>query len=187
MYKMNSLKKVLLYILIICTFILPTVNAYSDDGQTVVYITRTGKCYHREYCSYLKSKIETTLSSAISSGYRACSRCKPPEQVTTPSFSQSNNIVTQNPGLVVYHSYSDNTNSQLYHTDYSNHTDICMGDSGTHVLALQNRLLELGYNTNGIDGNFGEGTKSAVIRFQSDNHLEITGIADTATQALLFH
>ena len=45
-----------------------------------VYITKTGKKYHREDCSYLrKSKIKTKLSEAKRRGYKACSRCNPPK------------------------------------------------------------------------------------------------------------
>ena len=45
----------------------------------VCYITRTGECYHEDGCSYLKSKIETTVYRAKMRGYRACSRCDPPD------------------------------------------------------------------------------------------------------------
>ena len=45
-----------------------------NDSETV-YRTRTGKKYHKENCSYLKSKIETTVSEAISMGLEPCSRC----------------------------------------------------------------------------------------------------------------
>ena len=44
----------------------------------VVYVTKTGSKYHSYGCSYLKSCIETTLSSAKSNGYEPCSRCNPP-------------------------------------------------------------------------------------------------------------
>ena len=53
----------------------PTV---SDNQSQVVYRTRTGKKYHRSGCSYLKSKIETTVSEAQSMGLGPCSRCNPP-------------------------------------------------------------------------------------------------------------
>ena len=42
----------------------------------VVYVTRTGKKYHRYGCQYLKdSCIEKSLSDAIAQGYTACSKC----------------------------------------------------------------------------------------------------------------
>ena len=51
------------------------VNAAS--GDTVVYITKTGECYHSSGCSSLRrSKIETTLKSAVERGYRPCSAAR---------------------------------------------------------------------------------------------------------------
>ena len=47
-------------------------------GQTV-YITKTGKKYHRAGCRYLaSSKIPRTLKDAQANGYTPCSVCKPP-------------------------------------------------------------------------------------------------------------
>ena len=41
-----------------------------------LYITNSGKKYHREGCQYLKkSKIPISLSSAQSQGYTPCSKC----------------------------------------------------------------------------------------------------------------
>lgn len=49
----------------------------STESQSV-YVTRTGKKYHRITCRYLRTSIrELTLSGAIGSGYRPCSVCKP--------------------------------------------------------------------------------------------------------------
>lgn len=53
-----------------------TINPMST---TYVYITNTGKKYHRSGCRYLKkSKIKKTLKWAKSHGYTACKVCKPP-------------------------------------------------------------------------------------------------------------
>ena len=47
-------------------------------AEVTVYITRTGKKYHRGSCSFLrKSKIPMKLSEAKVS-YGPCSRCRPP-------------------------------------------------------------------------------------------------------------
>lgn len=40
------------------------------------------------------------------------------------------------------------------------------GSSGPDVTALQTKLKALGFDPNGVDGNFGPGTKAAVIAFQ---------------------
>jgi len=51
-------------------------------AQTV-YVTNTGKKYHKSSCSYLsKSKISISLEDAKSSGYTACKRCKPSSGTT---------------------------------------------------------------------------------------------------------
>ena len=54
------------------------VEASVTQSDVIVYVTKSGSKYHRYGCSYLKSCIEITLSSARSSGYDACSRCNPP-------------------------------------------------------------------------------------------------------------
>ena len=57
------------------------VNMSAFAGETKVYITRTGKKYHRDGCRSLsKSKIEVTLTEAKARGYGACKICKPPTQ-----------------------------------------------------------------------------------------------------------
>lgn len=49
-----------------------------NKQETVVYITKTGKKYHRESCRYLsQSKIKTTLKKAVAAGNGACKICKP--------------------------------------------------------------------------------------------------------------
>ena len=54
-------------------------NSVINDNQSeVVYRTNTGKKYHRSGCSYLKSKIETTVSEAQAMGLGPCSGCNPP-------------------------------------------------------------------------------------------------------------
>lgn len=60
------------------------------------------------------------------------------------------------------------------------------GNTGDQVLAMQERLAELGYLTAEYDGHYGATTADCVSRFQSANGLEATGIADPATQLALF-
>lgn len=61
---------------------------YTDETQPVsqentssqVYVTASGKKYHRSDCTYLsKSKQSISLSDAKSKGYSPCSKCKPPQ------------------------------------------------------------------------------------------------------------
>ena len=53
--------------------------ASNDNTSQKVYITRTGSKFHRDGCSYLKSRIESTVSEAKAMGLGPCSRCKPPQ------------------------------------------------------------------------------------------------------------
>ena len=47
-----------------------------DENFEFVYITKTGKCYHKGYCSHAKKRERTLLkNSAIQLGYRACYYC----------------------------------------------------------------------------------------------------------------
>ncbi|MBR3015876.1 MAG: peptidoglycan-binding protein [Clostridia bacterium] len=60
------------------------------------------------------------------------------------------------------------------------------GSKGDAVTALQMALKELGFYSGKADGEFGSGTRSAVVSFQAKNGLTQSGTADAATQKLLF-
>lgn len=51
------------------------------------------------------------------------------------------------------------------------------GSKGEDVVALQERLIEMGYLTGAADGDFGNMTKAALEAFQKMNGLDITGTA----------
>lgn len=53
------------------------------------------------------------------------------------------------------------------------------------VIALQERLRELGYYAGKIDGWFGSGTRGAVEDFQSDAHIEVDGVVGRETTEAL--
>ena len=63
---------------------------------------------------------------------------------------------------------------------------ISSGSKGEAVSKLQSRLKELDYYTGSVDGTAGSGTVSALKVFQKKNGLTQSGIADAATQALLY-
>jgi peptidoglycan hydrolase-like protein with peptidoglycan-binding domain len=50
----------------------------------------------------------------------------------------------------------------------SNSNILKIGMSGTDVQKLQSILTAIGYNTGGIDGQFGQNTKNAVLAFQQN-------------------
>ena len=55
------------------------------------------------------------------------------------------------------------------------------GASGNITKLLQEKLVKLGYNTNGVDGIFGNGTYSAVREFQKTRGLSIDGVVGQNT------
>src|SRR5438093_13123301 len=59
------------------------------------------------------------------------------------------------------------------------------GSSGPDVTELQQKLKDLGFDPNGVDGNFGPGTRDAVIAFQQSKGLQADGIAGRDTMAAL--
>ena len=59
------------------------------------------------------------------------------------------------------------------------------GSSGPDVTNLQQKLKDLGFDPNGVDGNFGPGTTKAVIAFQQSKGLQADGVAGPATLAAL--
>ena len=59
--------------------------------------------------------------------------------------------------------------------------EVKMGDRGSLVEALQQRLTELGYFNGLVTGYFGEITEAAVIQFQNDHGLNPDGIVGSGT------
>ena len=71
-------------------------------------------------------------------------------------------------------------------SEYAAYETLQKGSRGDAVWALQQRLVELGYLSGGVDGDFGSGTERAVIAFQRAAGLQSTGIADDQTQKAMF-
>ncbi len=61
-----------------------------------------------------------------------------------------------------------------------------MGDRGTSVTEMQERLSELGYYAGDVDGAYGNQTRHAVELFQYQNGLTVDGIAGKYTQTVLY-
>jgi competence protein ComEC len=58
----------------------PATQGQQDPKALTVYVTRTGKKYHRDGCRYLAaSKTPISLKDAKAKGYTACKVCRPPD------------------------------------------------------------------------------------------------------------
>ncbi len=64
--------------------------------------------------------------------------------------------------------------------------ELKVGSEGEDVFWLQSRLKELGYYLGSVTGQYREGTRDAVKKYQSDNKLKGNGVANKATQELLY-
>ena len=60
------------------------------------------------------------------------------------------------------------------------------GSKGEKVWQLQERLQQLGYYEGTVDGEFGPGTREAVLLFQKKNGLDMDGLAGEETQRVLY-
>lgn len=87
----------------------PVISVKAMSGDSTVYVTKTGSCYHADGCSSLRSKIPMSLSEALSKGYYACSKCNPggldpapaaqaaPAQQAAQAQAPAASVVTQVP------------------------------------------------------------------------------------------
>ena len=60
------------------------------------------------------------------------------------------------------------------------------GSQGEKVRMLQEKLKALGYYEAEVDGQFGPGTREAVVAFQQKNGLDADGLAGEETQRVLY-
>ena len=60
-----------------------------------------------------------------------------------------------------------------------------LGATGESIFTIQTRLQALGYYTSTIDGQYGDGTKQAVLNFQNQHGLHADGIVGEMTFTLL--
>ena len=58
-------------------------------------------------------------------------------------------------------------------------------NQATTIMAIQTKLVSLGYDTGGIDGIMGPKTTSALLMFQKSRNLKVDGIVGPQTRAAL--
>lgn len=83
-------------------------------------------------------------------------------------------------------SSSSSSSSGNAYTNGKTDTYLELGDSGSQVKIMQNRLIYLGYLTGTADGEFDTITESGVKAFQSRNGLENDGVAGPTTLTRLY-
>ena len=87
---MRRLFSVSIIAIMLTLLLTPASEVQAMSGDSTVYITKTGSCYHADGCGSLsRSKIATTLSNAIAKGYSPCSKCRPGTIDTAPAPAAS--------------------------------------------------------------------------------------------------
>lgn len=81
---------------------------------------------------------------------------------------------------------ADNATQTSLYGEHAQTYRIKRADTGTDVLRLQQRLAELGYYTDRINGYFGPNTEQAVMQFQAVNGLSVTGELDYDAWVILY-
>ena len=124
------------------------------SGDTTVYITKTGECYHSDGCSSLRrSKIATTLQNAVNKGLRPCSNCHPVtlDAVASATNTANNNAaatpaapaapVKEDPAVEALKTYKGNTKDFNAYTYYKNYPDLqtAIGANGDALLQHYNK------------------------------------------------
>ena len=61
------------------------------------------------------------------------------------------------------------------------------GSIGDYVTLLQTKMSEAGYYKGNITGQFDNLTRDALVEFQRDNHIAITGYTGPVTWMMLFN
>ena len=121
--------------------LIPSSTVKAASGDTTVYLTKTGECYHASNCSSLrKSKIPTTLQDAVDRGYRPCSKCHPGSldaassssttsaktkaSVAATTASTTTATVTNDPAVEALKTYKGNTKDFNAYTYYVSNSDL---------------------------------------------------------------
>ena len=158
----NLIKKkylVLSMILMMATGLFSTsTTVFAASGDTVVYITKTGECYHTSGCSSLKkSKIETTLEIAVAKGLRPCTKCNPgtlDEATSDVKNSKSSKASTST------------TKSKKSDTTSKSTANASKSDTSK---------TEYSYVANTSTKKFHKSTCASVSKIKSENRLDYTG------------
>ena len=72
--------------------------------------------------------------------------------------------------------YTYTHNDPIQYLDPTGYAVIKKGSQGDGVVAIQEMLKDLGYNTGKVDGKYGSNTEAAIKKFQKDNGLKADGI-----------
>ena len=95
--------------------------------------------------------------------------------------NRNNSIPTVKPTVNNTDNWIKRLQEECNKQGFNSYPTLKKGARGNITKLLQEKLVSLGYNTNGVDGIFGAGTEKAVISFQKNNRLVTDGIVGKNT------
>ncbi len=122
---------------------------------------------------YYSGKIDGDYGSGTKKAVKAFQKAKGLKQtgnVNSTTLKKINDAMS-----------SSSTSSSSSETSSGDGKTCKPGDKGEAVKAVQKKLKSLGYYSGSIDGDYGNGTKSAVKAFQKANGLTANGTANSKT------
>lgn len=144
----RNLAVITAFFMVIGMFTAGDVKINAAGGDTTVYITKTGEKYHNDGCSSLsKSKIQTTLQSAVDKGYEACKKCKPPKLDTASADTAVKTNVAAAPANVATPAAATNGDTTVYTTKSGKkyHADGCKSLSKSKIQTTLQSAVDKGY------------------------------------------
>ncbi len=160
----------------------PTPTPLTEDNVVLIKLGVTGAAV---------SSLQTRLTQLGYYDANVDGTCKADDVAAIKAFQEKNGLKVD--GVAGY-----DTQSKMYSVTavmYSgaiaggtvdSYTTLRKGATGTAVVTLQTRLIELGYLTGDADGKYGIATAEAVTLFQKNNGLLRDGIAGKDTQTKLY-
>jgi hypothetical protein len=139
-------------------------SSHASHASHASYTPPPGHYSHSSHSSHMSSSPSYTPSN------------------TEPAYTPSNTEPAYKSKTPAYIPSTANDDNLTYYVLGSR--TLYKGCEGTDVKELQQLLIKLGYRINAT-GTFGDGTYSAVIKFQQANSLAVDGIVGIATLSIL--
>ncbi len=171
---MGKLRTALLLIMLLC--LLPLFSALAKTGTVTASALNMRKSADSDskVVKVLKKGATVTIKDSTGSWYKVSSG-------STTGYVYKKYIQVSNSS-----SGSSSKSSSSSSSSKGNSDGTCKpGDSGETVKKVQKLLKNLGYYTGSIDGDYGNGTKTAVKNFQKRNGLTANGTVNSKTLAKL--
>ena len=161
-------KAALILVLALCLF--PLLQALASSGTVTASSLNMRKSASTDskVVKVLKEGAKVTIQSSTGSWYKV-------------SAGGTTGYVAKKYIKVGSSSSSKSSSSKSSSSSSSSSGTCSVGDEGSKVKAVQKRLKNLGFYSGSIDGDYGSGTKKAVIAFQKKNGLKQTGNVNSAT------